>query len=159
MKLITGDAGCATKPNSRRRLKPPIYIRGWYSTLDPSPAPRYLRTWQLARHWRGGLEGWLMKLIGHVAQPHDKRSAVTSLAGQDVIIGSCTRLELGGNYGSKQNQIRSILRLTNTFDGDNTIFKIIREKKTALLQRLSKIFNFKLSNCIIYTRRQDEESI
>lgn len=39
------------------------------------------------------MEGWLMKLIGHVARAHDKRSAVTSLAGQDVIIGSCTRLE------------------------------------------------------------------
>lgn len=38
------------------------------------------------------------------AQPHDKRSAVTSLAGQDVIIGSCTLVS--SCHGSKQNQIR-----------------------------------------------------
>lgn len=64
-----------------------------------------------------------MKLIGHVAQPHDKRSAVTSLAGQDVIIGSCTRLEL--RIKAKPNSSH----LTNTFHGDNTILEIIRKKK------------------------------
>lgn len=73
-----------------------------------------------------GWEGWLMKLIGHVAQPHDKRSAVTSLAGQDVIIGSCTRLERRElRIKAKPNSSH----LTNTFHGDNTILEIIRKKK------------------------------
>lgn len=80
------------------------------------------------------------------AQPHDKRSAVTSLAGQDVIIGSCTLVS--SCHGSKQNQIRIQSSIQTRFIIQFS--RLLEERKDKPTTFRSWILNFFARTCNLY---------